>query len=429
MGAGEADRRDLALAAALAEAAGDQHAAEVTEVRLGAGVVEQQLGVDVDDVDRHVAGEAAVDQRLVQALVALGQVDVLADHADADPMLGVLEGVDDALPGLQLRLARPDVEQLAELVVEALGVQHQRDLVDRVLVGQRHHAVAAHVGEHRQLVAGGAADRLLGAADQDVGLDPDLAHLHHRVLGRLGLDLAGGLDIRQQGQVHAHGVARVELQAQLPDRLEERQALDVADRAADLDDQQVQALRGGEDAVADRVGDVRDDLHRLPEVLAAPLLADHRLVDLPRGVVAVPRHPMRHEALVVPEVEVRLGAVVGDEDLAVLGRVHRPRVDVKVGVELLQPDVEAAGLEQRAHRRRAQPLAQRRHDAARDEDEFRVLDPVRNSHGPGFCHERSRGSTPSAVTPPAAGSRAAPTGEAAPRGHGLRFARGRLSAP
>ncbi len=36
------------------------------------------------------------------------------------------------------------------------------------------------------------ADRLLGATHQQVGLDADLPHLHHRVLGRLGLQLAGG---------------------------------------------------------------------------------------------------------------------------------------------------------------------------------------------------------------------------------------------
>jgi len=34
------------------------------------------------------------------------------------------------------------------------------------------------------------------------------------------------------------------------------------------------------DAALDFVGDVRDHLHRAAEILAAPLLVDHRLVDL-----------------------------------------------------------------------------------------------------------------------------------------------------
>ena len=62
------------------------------------------------------------------------------------------------------------------------------------------------------------------------------------------------------------------------------------------------------------------------------------------------------EALVMAEVEIGLGAVVGDEDLAVLIGAHRPRIDVEIGVELAQPDRVAARLEERAEGRRSQPL-------------------------------------------------------------------------
>ena len=66
-----------------------------------------------------------------------------------------------------------------------------------------------------------------------------------------------------------------DLVAQLADGLEERQGLDVADGAADLDDDQVGDLRLGErlDPVLDLVGDVRDDLDGLAQVVAPPLLA------------------------------------------------------------------------------------------------------------------------------------------------------------
>ena len=59
------------------------------------------------------------------------------------------------------------------------------------------------------------------------------------------------------------------------------------------------------------------------------------------------------------EIEVGLGAVVGDEHLAVLVGAHRSRIDVDVGVELAQPHREAARLQQRAQRRGGQPLAER----------------------------------------------------------------------
>ena len=149
------------------------------------------------------------------------------------------------------------------------------------------------------------------------------------------------------------------LLAELPDRLEEREDLDVADRAADLGDHDVDVVGGdAADAPLDLVGDVRDHLHRLAEVVAAPLGGEHRLVDRAGRGVGVARQVLVDEALVVPEVEVGLAAVVGDEHLAVLERVHRARVDVDVRVELLQRHPQAAQLEQPAERRGREALAE-----------------------------------------------------------------------
>ena len=48
----------------------------------------------------------------------------------------------------------------------------------------------------------------------------------------------------------------------------------------------------------------------------------------------------------MPDVEVGLGAVLGDEHLTVLERVHGAGVDVEVGVELLHGDRQAPRGEQ-----------------------------------------------------------------------------------
>ena len=54
------------------------------------------------------------------------------------------------------------------------------------------------------------------------------------------------------------------------------------------------------------------------------------------------------KALVVTDVEIGFGAVLGDEDLAVLERVHGAGIDVQVRVQLLHVDPQAAQLEQPA---------------------------------------------------------------------------------
>ncbi len=104
------------------------------------------------------------------------------------------------------------------------------------------------------------------------------------------------------------------------------------------------------------------------EIVAAPLLGDDVLVDAAGGDVVGLARRTAGEALVVAEVEIGLRAVVGDEDLAVLIRAHRARIDVEIGVELAQPDRVAARLQERAEGRRRQTLAERGNHAAGDED-------------------------------------------------------------
>ena len=156
--------------------------------------------------------------------------------------------------------------------------------------------------------------------------------------------------------------------AELADGLEERQALDVADRAADLDQHEIELVIALEHEFLDRVGDVRDHLHGGAEIVAAPLLGDDVGIDAAgRDVVALVGVPAG-EALVVAEIEVGLGPVIGDEHLAVLGGRHRARVDVEVGVELAQADLVAARLQHRAECRGGQTLAERGNHASGDEN-------------------------------------------------------------
>ena len=105
-----------------------------------------------------------------------------------------------------------------------------------------------------------------------------------------------------------------------------------------------------------------------PEEVAPALLLDDRVVDRAGGHVGDPGEVLVGEPLVVPEVEVGLGAVLGDEDLAVLEGAHRARVHVEIGVALLQRHPHAARLEEGPERRGGDPLAETRDDAPGHED-------------------------------------------------------------
>ena len=182
------------------------------------------------------------------------------------------------------------------------------------------------------------------------------------------LSSPGGPDEGHERQMNVERVVAADLLPELPDRFEEGQALDVADRAADFHQHDVDALRDRADGVLDFVRDVRNDLDRAPEVVAAPLLLDDALVDLPGRPVRILGRDRVREPFVVAQVEVGLGAIVGDVDLAVLVRAHRPRIDVDVRVEFLHRDSVAVAFEQTADGGGCQALAERRHHATGHED-------------------------------------------------------------
>ena len=264
-------------------------------------------------------------------------------------------------------------ELVDDEVAQAPVLELERHLVDRLGGHGGDDRVGVDVAEERDLLAQVVVDRQVAAGDDHVGRDADAPQLLDRVLGRLRLQLARRRERGQQRDVDVEHVAAPDVLAHLADRLEERQRLDVADGPADLDDDDVRApvARDAPDALLDLVGDVRDDLDRAAEVVAAPLLRDDGLVDAPGRDVRQLREVLVDEALVVAEVEVGLGAVVGDEDLAVLVRRHRARIHVDVGIELEDGDGETAALEQSADARGRDALAERRRDPAGHEDVFR----------------------------------------------------------
>lgn len=308
-------------------------------------------------------------QRLGDREVGVGQVDVLADERHGDLVDRVVDAVEQVVPGRPVHVAERQVQLADDVGVEALGVQDLRDVVDRLGVDRRHHGGLVDVAHQRDLALDGGGDLAVGPKDDRVRLDTDVAQRRDRVLRRLGLQLARRADVRQERDVHDEDVVAADLVTDLADRLQERQRLDVTDRAADLGDDDVDVVgRHPADAVLDLVGDVRDDLHGVTEVLAAPLLGDDGGVHLAGGHIGRTVQVHVEEALVVPDVQVGLGAVVGDEHLAVLERVHGARVDVQVRVELLHRDPQTPRLEQRAQAGGRQSLAEGGGDTPGDED-------------------------------------------------------------
>ena len=248
-------------------------------------------------------------------------------------------------------------------------MEHERYFVERISIGRIAHRVYRNIAEIRDLALQGVGQRLLAATHDRVGLNTAGAQLGHRMLRRLGLLLTRWTDERHQRHVHVAHVVAADIEAELPNRLEEREDLDVADGAADLGDHDVDVVvRETADTFFDLVRDVGDDLNGTTEVVAPALRRDHRRVDRTGSRVRRTGQVLVDEPLVVPEVEIGLAAVIGNEHLAVLEGVHGARVDVEIRIELLHRDPEAAALQETPERRGREPFPERAGHTTSHED-------------------------------------------------------------
>src|SRR5438034_1230845 len=132
--------------------------------------------------DARVVGDSAVGQGLDEALVRVFQLDVLADDGDAGRLARGLHAGDDLLPPAQVDGPGGQAEELHDDVVESLAVEHQRHLVDRLHVLGRDDGLLLDVTEQRDLRLDRGRQIAIGAAEQDVGLDPDGPQLLDRML-------------------------------------------------------------------------------------------------------------------------------------------------------------------------------------------------------------------------------------------------------
>ncbi len=144
---------------------------------------------------------------------------------------------------------------------------------------------------------------MLRPAYDDVRLDADAAQLLDAVLGRFRLHFSGSLNVRNQRDMDIHDVVTADIALDLPDRFEERQALDIADRAADFrnDDVRLRLSACPEYALLNFIRNMRDHLHGAAQIFAAALFRDDGGINFACCDIAVLRQINVDKSLVMTQ--------------------------------------------------------------------------------------------------------------------------------
>ena len=192
------------------------------------------------------------------------------------------------------------------------------------------------------------------------------------MLGGFCLDFLCGAQVRHQSKVDAHAVAFGKLPLQLAHGLNEGEAFHIANRAANLGDNYIilAGLAEQEHPALDFIRDMGHNLDGLSKVCALAFTRNYGIVNAPGGDVVGLGGGNSQETLVMAQIKVGLGPVVGHVAFPVFVGIERSRIYIDVRVKFLDCDAKPAGLQKLCQRGCNYAFSQRRNHAAGDENVF-----------------------------------------------------------
>ena len=320
------------------------------------------IGGNPTQVNASVICKTTVLYGLGNRKVSVVQVNVLTNQRNLNAVLRRFNALKQLVPLTPVHVAESQAQTLNKEGIQAFAMQCRGNLIDRGRVLTFDDSISVDVAHERDLALNSLGQRAVRTQHQRIGLNADGAQRGHRVLGRLGLELPGSGKEGDQCNVHKGNIVAAQVGAHLTRGLQEGLRFDIAHGSANFRDDDIGGIAlsighslGAHNAL-DFIGDVRDDLDGVTQVFAAAFLCNNGGVHLAGGCIRGAGEVHVQEALVVADIEVGFCAIFSDENLTVLEGVHRPGIDVDVGVKLLHGNAQTARTQQTPQRRSGQTL-------------------------------------------------------------------------
>ena len=260
-------------------------------------------------------------QRFAQGFVGIEQRRVLADHRDRHLALRLPDALDDRRQAVRSGSRRRQPEIAAHFGIEALAVIGDRHLIDRVDVERLDDARSGRMLQNSAILrrASAGISRSQRQSRMSGWIPTDSSSLTECWVGFVFSSPAEGI----QGTSVRWMKSERSRPSSLPSwRMASRNGrLSMSPTVPPISQ-----IRKSASSASARMNSLMasvtcgNHLHGGAQIVAAPFLGDHGGVDAAGGDVVARAGRHAGEALVVAEIEVGLGAVVGDVDLAMLVR-------------------------------------------------------------------------------------------------------------
>ena len=233
------------------------------------------------------------------------------------------------------------------LAVEPLFMVGERHLVDVADIHPQNDRRLPDIAEQSDFSALFIGQRMFGAAQQNIRLDPHRLQFLDRMLGGFGFQLTRRSDVGQQCDMEKTGQLAAKFIAKLANGLKKGQGFDVTNGAADLAEDEILIIVIRFDKFLDRIGDMRDHLNGGAEIITTAFLGQNIGIDAACRDIVRPFGMYTSETFIMAKIKIRLSAVISDEHLAMLGRRHGAGINIEIGIEFAQPHLVTTRLQER----------------------------------------------------------------------------------
>ncbi len=313
---------------------------------------------------------SCLEKSFVYWFICILQFHIFSHQSDGHGIACTVNLVQEFKPRLHVGFwGRLDSGFTQYNVIKMLLMHLDRNLIDGGDIGRLNHGVGRHIAELRDFLAHIGWDVMLSAQHKNVGLYTHLLKLLHGVLRGFCLQLLSRTDIRHVGEMDAQSVLP-EFPSQLSHSLDERQRLDVAHGASDFSDHEVKVAGGSEQLHVSLyfISYVRNYLDCFSKIVATAFLLNHILIYASGCDIVGTSHTCICKTLVVTEIQIGFLPVGSHIAFAMFIGIKSARINVDIGVKLLNCHFVTASFEQTSKRWWDYPLSKGWYNATCDEN-------------------------------------------------------------
>lgn len=203
------------------------------------------------------------------AHIAIGEMSIFSRQCNMDRLWRIHNLVDENFPLLHIRLSLFSEKSFLDQEMNVLLLESEWYFINRFLIECFYDMIRIDISKHRKLIFDFLLYRFTASAYENTWVDTQLSEFNHRMLDRFGFHFSRSRDRDHRHDMDDHTVFSPELIAELSDRFDKVESLDISDSTSYFYDSDISICSEYFDFFFDFICDMGNDLYGLTQIISS----------------------------------------------------------------------------------------------------------------------------------------------------------------